>query len=72
MLRLFDTETETPELIWDGEMRGELRNSLASVLDEVFDGENSAEKRGERWDLEGGFRVKYAKLADELYIGGCT
>ena len=70
MLRLFDTETETPELIWDGEMRGELRNSLASVLDEVFDGENSAEKRGERWDLEGGFRVKYAKLADELYIGG--
>lgn len=66
MLRIFDGESETPELIWDSEMRSELRLALAEKLDERFSG--SLEMQ--RYDLPPGFRVQYRKLDDELYLGG--
>jgi DnaJ family protein C protein 13 len=69
-LKTYDGETETPELIWDSEMRGELRVELAEKLDEcfaIFETESSSSRR---YELPAGFRVKYKKLEDELYLGG--
>lgn len=66
MLRIFDGESETPELIWGSEMRSELRLALAEKLDERFSGSFDTQK----YDLPPGFRVQYRKLEDELYLGG--
>ncbi|KAI2510862.1 protein of unknown function (DUF4339) [Fragilaria crotonensis] len=66
MLRIFDRESETPELIWDSEMRSELRLALAEKLDARFSG--PLEMR--RYDLPAAFYVQYRKLDDELYLGG--
>jgi len=63
MLRLFDTNSETPELIWDAEMRTELRTSMSEQLDLCLISRK-------KYALPPGFYVKYTKLADELYIGG--
>lgn len=67
MLNIFDGESETPELIWDSEMRGELRNALAEKLGESLE-INQASITS--YELHPAFRVKYTKLEDELYIGG--
>jgi hypothetical protein len=66
MLRIFDGESETPELIWGSEMRSELRLALAEKLDERFSRSFDTQK----YDLPPGFRVQYRKLEDELYLGG--
>ncbi|GMH90851.1 hypothetical protein TL16_g11886 [Triparma laevis f. inornata] len=71
-LSVYDGEAENPELIWDSEMRGELRTGIGGVLDEMF--KNREEERGGEgggnWRISPGFEVKYAKLLDELFVGG--
>ena len=37
MLNLFDGESDTPELIWETSMRGELRNVVGRLLDACID-----------------------------------
>jgi len=66
-LNIFDSESETPELIWDSEMRRELRNSLAEKLDDCFKMDQSSMAS---YNLHPAFRVKYVKLEEELYLGG--
>jgi hypothetical protein len=68
MLKLFDGESDTPELIWDSSMRAELRNVLAEQLDACL--EKRKEDGDDRFTLPSDVYVKYKKLEDELYIGG--
>jgi hypothetical protein len=71
-LSVFEGESENPELFWDSELRGELRTGIGSVLDDVFRKREDEEGGvgGGKWNIEPGFSVKYAKLMDELFIGG--
>jgi len=69
LLRAFDSESETPELIWDGEMRGELRTALAQQLDNCLLARQDG-RGGDAYSLPPGFQVQYSKLENELYIGG--
>ena len=70
LLSAFDGSCETPELIWDGEMRVELRSAMADHLDKCLDARENDNAREEFFTLPPGFQVKYKKLQDELYIGG--
>ena len=61
MLKLFDGQSDTPELIWDGTMRGELRSVLAEQLDLCI--QNRRLNGGdEDFILQPGVQVKYKKL----------
>lgn len=68
MLKNFDGETDTPEMIWDASMRSELRVVLGTQLDHLM------EKRKERqsfvFSLDPDVLVRYTKLENELFIGG--
>mmetsp|Transcript_11529 Transcript_11529/g.16907 ORF Transcript_11529/g.16907 Transcript_11529/m.16907 type:complete len:945 (-) Transcript_11529:260-3094(-) len=67
MLNTFDGESETPELIWDSGMRGELRSALAEKIGESFEMDHASITS---YELHPSFRVRYAKLEEELYLGG--
>ncbi|GMH66879.1 hypothetical protein TrRE_jg7825 [Triparma retinervis] len=71
-LSVFDGEAENPELIWDSELRGELRTGIGAILDGVFRKREDEEGGvgGGKWDIDPGFSVKYTKLLDELFVGG--
>ena len=69
LLRAFDSECETPELIWDGDMRSELRVAIAEHIESCLRLQKDG-KGGCLYNLPPGFQVKYKKLEDELYIGG--
>jgi DnaJ family protein C protein 13 len=66
MLKQFDSDADTPELIWDGEMRSELRNFLSEQLDLVYQKAGNALP----FVLDRAVRVRYEKLESELYVGG--
>ena len=68
MVDAFDRESETPELIWDEEMRSVLRASITEQLDGCLD--ESKGKGSKAFSLPPGFSVKYSKVEDEIYIGG--
>ena len=70
MLNLFDGESDTPELIWDGEMRGELRNIAGIELDSCMQYRRETGHGNDHFKLSDGSKVKYSKLENELYIGG--
>lgn len=78
MLRVFDKDSERPDLIWCAEMRSELRKGVRVILDDLMklrdakatgDGCPSNDVDGE-FSLPPTFSVRYPKLRDELYIGG--
>ena len=69
LLNAFDSECETPELIWDGDMRAELRSAIAEQLEACLQLRECG-KGGSLYSLPPGFQVKYKKLEDELYVGG--
>jgi len=70
MLNLFDGESDTPELIWDGSMRTELRRVLAEQLDTCL-GERQVSGVGDdEFALSPETLVKYKNLDGELFIGG--
>ena len=70
MLRIFDGESDTPELIWDSAMRSELRVVLAEQLDACMEERKRRGHADEHFSLQPGIRVRYQKLEDELFIGG--
>lgn len=69
MLNLFDGESDTPELIWDSTMRGELRNVAGVELDSIMEFRRETGSGKESFSLSPGVRVKYSKLENELFIG---
>ena len=76
MLRVFDTESELPDLIWDAEMRGELRKGVRDILDDIMKlrdakaASDACPNDDGDFMLPPTFSVRYPKLRDELYIGG--
>jgi len=70
MLNLFDGESDTPELIWDGSMRSELRRVIADQLDACITKRREKGVGDERFTLAPGISVKYKNLEDELFVGG--
>ena len=77
MLRVFDKESELPDLIWDAEMRGELRKGVREILDDLIRvrdakaaGDACPSDDGGDFTMPPTFSVRYPKLRDELYIGG--
>jgi hypothetical protein len=70
MLTLFDGESDTPELIWDGSMRTELRRVLAEHLDRCISSRREKGVGDDNFELPRSVRVEYSKLQDELFIGG--
>ena len=68
MLKNFDGESDTPELIWDSSMRAELRTVIAEQLDACLS--NRKEGGNDAFALPSDVFVKYKNLVDELYIGG--
>ena len=61
MIKLFDSESDTPELIWNSSMRGELRKAIGDHLLAESDAPGMANRH---------VFVKYAALEKELFIGG--
>ena len=71
MLKSFDDESDSPELIWDSSMRAELRGVVAGELDVcIADREKGGSDYSKEFVLDPGVYVKYSKLEDELYLGG--
>lgn len=70
MLNLFDGESDTPELIWDGSMRGELRKVAGSELDSCMQLRRETGHGDDNFCLKDGVMVKFAKLENELLVGG--
>ncbi|KAL3930367.1 MAG: hypothetical protein SGBAC_011798 [Bacillariaceae sp.] len=70
MLNLFDGESDTPELIWDGSMRSELRRVLAEQLDTCLSKRQASGFGDDQFALSPETVVKYKNLDGELFIGG--
>ncbi|CAJ1946333.1 unnamed protein product [Cylindrotheca closterium] len=70
MLNLFDGESDTPELIWDGSMRTELRRVLAEQLDPCLSKRQASGVGDDQFALGPEILVKYKNLDGELFIGG--
>jgi hypothetical protein len=68
MLKDFDGETDTPEMIWDASMRNELRVVLGNQLDQLM--EKRTEYQSFIFSLDPGVFVRYTKLENELFLGG--
>lgn len=70
MLNLFDGESDTPELIWNGSMRVELRQVIAEQLDACIEKRQESGAGDERFSLTAEIQVKYKNLERELFVGG--
>ena len=69
MLQAFDTDCETPELIWNASLREELNIAVTEQLDPIVcDG--LERKSLESFALDSMFSVNYESLKTELYVGG--
>jgi DnaJ family protein C protein 13 len=77
VVMLFDSDHDTPELIWNSKCRSELRSALA----ELVNGLSNLRKRaadsgapggydGVGWTMPPTFRVRYSAHEGELRIGG--
>lgn len=62
----FDSEHETPEIIWTGHMRGQLRETV----DDFADQWNKALWDGEEFTIPRSFHMNYPELKQELFVGG--
>ena len=62
----FDSEHETPEIIWTAHMRGQLRQ----VVEDFAAQWNEALWNDEEWSLPRNYHMEYPELAQELYVGG--
>ena len=70
MLKQFDAESDTPELIWDGSMRFELRKVIGENLDAFIEKRQQGVVEGENFSLNHEIRVSYENLNKELFVGG--
>ena len=62
----FDSEHETPEIIWTGHMRGQLRETVDDYMDQW----NKALWEGEEFEVPRSFHMSYPELNQELFVGG--
>ena len=62
----FDSEHETPEIIWTAHMRGQLRQ----VVEDFAAQWNEALWNEEDWALPRNYHMEYPELTQELYVGG--
>ena len=62
----FDSEHETPEIIWTGHMRAQLRDKVEDLAHEW----NQDLWDEKEFSLPRGFHMEYPELAQELYVGG--
>lgn len=70
MLESFDSNADSPELIWDGSMRAELRKVLCELLDNLLATREALGGKMESYVIPPDTFVKYKNLEKELYIGG--
>ena len=70
MLEVFDVESESPELIWNGSMRAELRKVLGKVLDDILAKGSVGDGKEKDFTLPSSVRASFPALEAELYIGG--
>jgi hypothetical protein len=70
MLEAFDTDSDTPELIWDATMRAELRKVIGKLLGELLAARSHEGGKDESFTVPPGAVVRYAILEMELFIGG--
>ena len=68
MLKQFDAESDTPELIWDGSMRSELRKVVAENLDSCIEKRQTGVADDEKFTISDAVRVSYKKLDNELHL----
>ena len=68
MVNQFDSEVDSPELIWDSSMRAELRSILGEQLDKILDEVGS--NKLSSFSLEPDVHVVYEKLRKETFVGG--
>lgn len=69
-LKVFDNDFETPELIWDADMRCELRSYIGKHLDRILEQRGNGDYWMNEVELIPQGRVIYKRLNDELYVGG--
>ncbi len=69
MLETFDSDCETPELIWNSSLREELRAAITEQLDHVVSADDFAHSLNS-FSLDSMFSVKYKELDGEIFIGG--
>eukprot|EP00551_Chaetoceros_affinis_P011437 CAMPEP_0203680424 /NCGR_PEP_ID=MMETSP0090-20130426/39233_1 /ASSEMBLY_ACC=CAM_ASM_001088 /TAXON_ID=426623 /ORGANISM="Chaetoceros affinis, Strain CCMP159" /LENGTH=1702 /DNA_ID=CAMNT_0050548483 /DNA_START=284 /DNA_END=5392 /DNA_ORIENTATION=+ len=69
MLEVFDSDCETPELIWNSLLRDELRAAITDQLDHVVSSDDFRHSL-KNFSLDAMFSVKYKQLDDRLFIGG--
>lgn len=70
MILTFDKDNETPELIWDGSMRFEVRNIISDVICTIFDADNRRVTQNKVFSLPSEFHFSYNRLKGEVCIGG--
>lgn len=70
MVKTFDQTSDTPELIWDSNMRTELRTRLGQQLDLITKLRTENNDAYTLFELSPDFVVRYANLEKELNIGG--
>jgi hypothetical protein len=70
MLEVFDVDSESPELIWNGSMRAELRKVLGKVLDDILAKGSGGDGKETNFTLPASTRARFPVLESELYIGG--
>ncbi len=70
MLEAFDSSADTPELIWDGSMRAELRKVLSELLDTLLATKKALGGKTESYTIPPNTFVRYHNLEREIYIGG--
>ena len=68
MVKEFDSEVDSPELIWDSSMRAQLRSLLDEQIDKVT--EDAELRKSSSFSLDPEVRVVYGKLETEVFVGG--
>ena len=70
MLRSFDGDADTPELIWDASMRSALRNAIEKQLEAIMQARKANDGSYNAFVLPPEALVRYPNLDRELYLGG--
>jgi hypothetical protein len=68
-LQVLDTVCENPELIWTAVMQGELRDAILDLLGPINNAKGDTSFSVPPV-ITPEYYVKYAQLANEIYVGG--
>jgi hypothetical protein len=70
MLQSFDSNSDTPEFIWDDSMRVELDETMSSFLDSIMDERGHRIIAQNQFLLPSEFELKYSRLENETAVAG--